>query len=205
VQASMFCPNAIAWGDVATWVAGLASFLAVVVALWIARYSARDAKRRESEAKHNAAKAMSVVIHGELVPLAGAMQVLLAIRRHYGEQFTAAQFGELTLGLDKISTPALDRFLERLDVFAPLVAGQLMIVYRGVLSIQGAIRTPGIDGGQLTNERALVALNTAANMAESTERWIYEALDSLSAIAREAGFTVIATAAVRDQAVGSVE
>jgi hypothetical protein len=199
-QSFTFCPMAVAWGDVATWVSGLASFLAVAVALWIARYSAREAARREAETKRHAAQAMAVALHGELVPLVGLLKGFQAIRRQYGEDFSARDFDQLRFGVSRLVTPALDRFLERLDVFSPQVAGQLMIVYRGVLSMQDAVKTPEIDYAAMTDVRARTALQSVSEMAAATERWIYAALDSLSALAGGAGFTVMSTEEVRAQA-----
>lgn len=43
---ALFCPNAVAWGDVATWVAGTATVATVVVAMWLAR---REGRRRDKE------------------------------------------------------------------------------------------------------------------------------------------------------------
>ncbi len=42
----LFCPNAVAWGDVATWVSGVATAATVGVALWLA---GREARRRKAD------------------------------------------------------------------------------------------------------------------------------------------------------------
>src|SRR5690606_35380801 len=104
---------------------------------------------------------------------------------------------DLRAGAERISAPALDRFLEQIDVFPTRTAGQLMIVYRGITGIASAIRTPQIDGAPLTDQRAQLALQSVAGMAAQTEDWIYAASDSLSESAEAAGFNVIATQVVR--------
>lgn len=42
----LFCPNAVAWGDVGTWVAGLGTVGTVIAALWLAR---REGRQRDKE------------------------------------------------------------------------------------------------------------------------------------------------------------
>lgn len=193
----VFCPGAIVWGDVATWASGIASFLAVGVALWIAKQGARDVQEREKERRERQATAIAVAIHAELVPLVGAFNFLVKTKNQYGDEFKAAHFEDLRLGVQQIETPVLDRLFDRLDVFSPSLAGQLMIVYRGVIGIHGAVKTPQAGDLPLTDAQAVVALAMIANIAKATEGWIYACLDALSELAQLGGFQVISTDAVR--------
>lgn len=51
-MASLFCPGAVAWGDVATWTSGIGTIGTVVTALYLAK---RDGRRREKERKEEMA------------------------------------------------------------------------------------------------------------------------------------------------------
>lgn len=58
----MFCPNEIAFGDVAGWVAGLGALAAVIAALYIAGSERRAAERRRAEDRDSEKARQTLII-----------------------------------------------------------------------------------------------------------------------------------------------
>jgi hypothetical protein len=71
----MFCPNAADWGNVADWVSGIGTFIAVVAALYIAGNERRSAeKAREIAANEEYGRRAQVI--AEAIRLAGEVEAL---------------------------------------------------------------------------------------------------------------------------------
>lgn len=71
----MFCPNAADWGNVADWVAGIGTFVAVAVALYIAGNERRSAERqRQIQRNEDYERRAQVIAEG--IRLAGEVEAL---------------------------------------------------------------------------------------------------------------------------------
>jgi len=71
----VFCPNAADWGNVADWVAGIGTFVAVAVALYIAGSERRSAERqRQIRANEDYERRAQVIAEG--IRLAGEVEAL---------------------------------------------------------------------------------------------------------------------------------
>ena len=70
---SMFCPNAIDWGNVASWVSGMGTLAAIIVALWIAGSERRSAARLRDIEVNEAHERRAQVIC-EAIRLAGDIE-----------------------------------------------------------------------------------------------------------------------------------
>lgn len=71
----MFCPNAADWGDVADWVSGIGTFIAVVAALYIAGSERRSAEKQREIASNVELERRAQVI-AETIRLAGEVEAL---------------------------------------------------------------------------------------------------------------------------------
>jgi len=71
----MFCPSAIDWGNAADWVAGTGSLAAVFVAVGIAAWQFRDARRQRLEAR-NEEHGRQAHLAAEITRIAGAIQAI---------------------------------------------------------------------------------------------------------------------------------
>lgn len=73
----MFCPNAADWGNVADWLSGIGTFIAVVAALYIAGNERRSAEKARQIASNEEYERRAQVI-GEAIRLAGEVEALAA-------------------------------------------------------------------------------------------------------------------------------
>lgn len=73
----MFCPNAADWGNVADWVSGIGTFIAVVAALYIAGNEQRSAEKARAIASNEELGRRAQVI-AEAIRLAGEVEALAA-------------------------------------------------------------------------------------------------------------------------------
>lgn len=71
----MFCPSAIDWGNAADWVAGTGSLAAVFVAVGIAAWQFRDARRQRLEAR-NEDHGRKAHLAAEIIRIAGAIEAV---------------------------------------------------------------------------------------------------------------------------------
>lgn len=71
----MFCPLAIDWGNAADWVAGIGSLAAVFVAVGIAAWQFRDARRQRLE-NRNEEHGRKAHLAAEIIRIAGAIQAV---------------------------------------------------------------------------------------------------------------------------------
>jgi hypothetical protein len=135
----MFCPQAVQWGDVATWVAAIATFAAVVVALLSTKMSlaaverARAADRAEAAARdHEFAVGLAYVLDHELYMLGGELGVIVrqlqpdAVR---AEPQLALKW--LKENVPENAIPMTTRFAERLGVFGKVTAAKLLQLIGG--------------------------------------------------------------------------
>lgn len=117
---SIFCPTELAWGNVATWFTGLATFAAVGVALLNARGAARLAtelhereKQDQAERDVNTAKRLAIVIDHELYMWGGILRTV--VEQEYPHALDVILNAERLL--PKEPMPLTSRFAPELGVF----------------------------------------------------------------------------------------
>jgi hypothetical protein len=86
-----FCPNAIAWGDIAAWFGGLMTLAAVVTALGIAL---RDGRRQQRE-RHDRGRLVAAYLYQPFSEIA----VILEVVAENAERFGAVLPGEASINV----------------------------------------------------------------------------------------------------------
>lgn len=131
-----FCPNEVAVGDLATWLAAIATLAAVWVALATSRRALSEIKRARDEdralskvASDAVAARLSVVFHSELFLLGESLKELL---RSLESQDLADNprwmIETMKYLLPTSGLSLLRQFSDKLDVFDRETAAQLLIV-----------------------------------------------------------------------------
>ena len=134
-MAITFCPAAVAWGDIATWLSGGATLAAVGVALYTSREGHRLARSLQADAKREAverdaatAHRLALVIDHELFMVGGQLAALLGhVDSDYIEREPLAVIRMFEANLPKAGMPLSTRFVDQFGVFGSAPAAELMI------------------------------------------------------------------------------
>lgn len=153
MDASLFCPLETAWGDVATWVSGIAAAAAVGVALWTSRdarriaQEGRDAadraaaveRERARTAREDQATCLALVFHHELWLLGGQLEHFSGLLEEAAQRATREELIELLAWTrPKEALTLLSRLAESLDVFERDTRAKLLLALSGWISISQA-------------------------------------------------------------------
>ncbi|QWN21116.1 hypothetical protein DGM98_14150 [Xanthomonas citri] len=183
----MLCPMAVAWGDVATWVSGVAAAGAVVVALWTSRGAKRIAlesreaadraaaeeRARLKVARDDQAACLAIVFHHELFLLHGQLKFYAATLRsnsHSAERRELMQSlagwkpqGELTM---------LTRLADSLEVFERDARAALLTALSGWMTLQLAPSAESLQDVPLAllQQNVIATANIVANVARACAR-----------------------------------
>ena len=90
----MFCPSAIDWGNAADWVAGIGSLAAVFVAVGIAAWQFRDARRQRLE-NRDEEHGRKAHLAAEIIRISGAIEAVAS---------AAANLVNLSTGLHGVTS-----------------------------------------------------------------------------------------------------
>lgn len=179
-----FCPDAVVWGDVATWVSAVATFAAVIVALvtshraLVAEHRAREAERQRAQAEDDAlAQRLAAVFDHELFMCATQLRVFAdGLQTFITQEDAAATMRALTTGLPSEVLTILSASTDKLRVFDAATATALMQVVstwnslaaRPSAALLADVPVPYLlagAGSVLTSTRGVVRLANAARTA----------------------------------------
>ena len=130
----MHCVSWLNCGDLGTWLAAIATFLAVIVALRTSDRSVRTALRlqqnehrriekREEALRHQ----LAVAFDGDLYILIGQLDFFLTVlRQAQGLNSVDAIWSVLEKDFPEHGLVMIERLVERVEVFPPGLAGQLI-------------------------------------------------------------------------------
>ena len=109
--------SAVQWGDVGGWVAGIATFAAVVVALWLARQSRRDAtldaERRDLDETR---RLLVIVLALQTLPSAEFIgTVAHAVAKHLKLAELENAFDALVVAVGRWNDPTIVAWIAQID------------------------------------------------------------------------------------------
>lgn len=183
----MLCPMAVAWGDVATWVSGVAAAGAVVVALWTSRGAKRIAlesreaadraaaeeRARLKAAREDQAACLAIVFHHELFLLHGQL-------KFYADTLRAEVYRSARHELVEIlvrwkpqeALTVLTRLAESLEVFERDARAALLTAVSGWISLQQAPSADSLRDAPLEvlQQGVITTANTVENVASACAR-----------------------------------
>lgn len=143
----MFCPQAVEWGDVATWVSGFGTLAAVIVAMYLAyRARAREEDRRAREAMARKENAMRFVLAFDYE--LHQLEWLLALfggcaTRALDQNGTPLKVIELVDSKkSSMGLPLMMLQVDRFDMFDREVGAKLAICLSGFMQMENGLTTP---------------------------------------------------------------
>ena len=129
----IFCPDALAWGDVATWVSGLATVAAVIIALCSIKAAERD-RRAEIDAQ---TRAVADAICDELRAINWRLEQIQQL------DADAVDFSTMWKAYARhtkaIVTPVLDILMDRMHLTDATTAAVVTSAYGNILRLRALI------------------------------------------------------------------
>ena len=187
----MFCPNAVVFGDLATWLSAVATIAAVLVALRTSNASLRamkDLQREELEraekARHDNAVAMSLGLHHEIYMAIGQMR-FAAVQLQDPVVRSNAEYTliEIRTVMPDEGMHLLPQLVDKLEAFEPTPRRMLM---RCLSTWNAVTKAPPVDAMKDADE---IDIQTNADLiARSLDAAVADfeaALDSILPLVRE--------------------
>jgi hypothetical protein len=159
----MFCPQSVAWGDMATWAGAVATTAAVIVALVTAK-RAGDVALKVHEKEENARRAkddslrhqLSIAFDSELYMAIGQLDLFCA---HLEDALGGASYqieSVMKVLYPKHGLSVVSRFSDRLDVFPIALSGELLAILSRWNMVHEAPAAEFSSEGQLQEGAAAV-------------------------------------------------
>lgn len=159
----VWCPDAVAWGDVATWLASIGTIAAVIVALRTSRDSLRAVQklREEDQAllaaeRKEEAEALAVVIHHALYMLGSSLEgTAKNMRSQLDAGLPANAFVAFKLHTPTAAMGLVQHFSNRLFILPSAVRAAVLTVLADWHSITGAPPTSWGDQAPMDIQAAI--------------------------------------------------
>jgi hypothetical protein len=177
-----FCPEKIAWGDVATWIAGIGALSASVVAVCIAL---RDGRTRRKERTHSAL-IFSLYIIQELGQLRASLprirKRVAAVIDLKDAQTATNNWPSITLMVKSLDLPLLMASSDRITLLDGDDAKFVAATVAGLMQLRSAIAPWGMKEADVaTNAQAL--LEPMRVLIVNLQRYVNGAYERIWAIA----------------------